>query len=69
MLCWVGAVLVAVREVLGATVGSLRAVFGAVSGGCPLGCYFGKAELITQAGISNKLGGCKSETQSKATVG
>ena len=46
-------------------VGSL----GVVLGGCCLGCCFGKAELITQEGTTKKLGDCKSETQSKATVG
>ena len=56
MLCWVGAVLVAVREVLGPTVASSGAVLGNHSG-------------QQKDGITNKFGGCKSGTQSKASVG
>ena len=59
---WVGAVLVAVRDVVGVTVGSLGAVLG--------GCCFGKPQLTTRkGGITNRFGGCKSGTQSKAAVG
>ena len=59
-----GVVLVAVRQVLRATVGSLRtlsvgAVLTAIS----------KLPLTTKKELQRKIGGCKPGTQSKATVG
>ena len=68
------------REVVGATIGSL----GAVLGGCCYGCCKGGAlvswwdlwvlfrvpQLTTRkGGITNRFGGCKSGTQSNAAVG